>query len=136
MGDRWTFLAQWTLAGLCRRNHGPIGGIHSAPYPNPSFAAPIRIAAGRAPVWLPNGDELLYINGGKLFQVSVHNGSATGKPRLLLSNGVSSFDLWTRQFDVAPDGRILSILRPEAKPVQAVVEVVRNAGEEYRRLRR
>jgi len=117
---------------------GPIGefAVYVAPYPNPSRAAPKRIAAGRAPVWLAKGDELLYTADGKLFQVSVHNGSAAGKPRMLLSAGTSSFDLWTRQFDVAPDGRILTILRPEAKPVQAVVEVVRNAGEEYRRLRR
>ncbi|MDZ4800136.1 MAG: winged helix-turn-helix domain-containing protein [Bryobacteraceae bacterium] len=116
---------------------GPMGefAVYIAPYPNPRRTPPKRVGAGRAPVWLAKGDELAYSDHGKLYQISVRNGSGAGNARIISSAGASLLDLWTRPYDVAGDGRILTILRPEPKATRAMIEVVGNAGEEWRRLR-
>lgn len=94
-----------------------------------------RIAEGRAPVFSSAAAKLIFSRRGKLFEVEIRGGSPVGSPRQVGETGGDLFDVWTRQFDLAPDGRVLSVVKAEPRPREERIEIVRDIAREYKRLR-
>lgn len=116
-------------------NHDGAMAVYVQPRAVPGAAAE-RIGAGRAPVWVEEGSRLLYCAAGKLFDVAIVNGRASGAAHLVSAEAGTVFDIWTRPYDVTPDGtRVLAIVREAPAPSQRVIEVIQNVAAEYRRLR-
>jgi len=103
--------------------------VYIVPYPNPAQLTPRNIAAGRAPAWQANGAGLLFSQGDQIWRVPLPG----GVPHPWATRGGGSFDLWSRPFDLAADGRVLAILRPEPAAAQARFTVVNSVAEAYRR---
>ena len=95
----------------------------------------ISNSGGAAPLWLPNGRELLYLAGGKIMAVgyTTSGGSFVAeKPRLWADNvtGVTAFE-------VAPDGKRLAVIVPavarEGSSREHTIGFVQNFFDELRR---
>lgn len=71
--------------------------------------APIRVALGTAPRWTPDGKQILYRVGSKVFAVPVTEGNPPrlGEARLLFEGDYQLDDKWTRQYVITPDGKHL-----------------------------
>ena len=98
----------------------------------------VSTGGGRQSVWTRNGDELFYVSlDGSLMTVSVESrGSAwsTGAPQKLLDNRYFSGGGVPRQYDVAPDGQRLLMLKQASDHGLPEIAVVLNWHEELKRL--
>jgi len=112
--------------------------------PFPATGAEYQITEnGNFPRWSPDGRELLFSRGTQLFAVAVST-----QPAFTLGNGAavpgamvfpSAFALTpARQFDIAPDGRIISVVdsaqASSGTSAAPRIEVVLNWFDELRRL--
>ncbi|MBY0506731.1 MAG: winged helix-turn-helix domain-containing protein [Bryobacteraceae bacterium] len=103
--------------------------IYVVPFPNLSPVEPRFIAPGRAPTWQAGGRGLLFSRDQQIWQVSLPGGT----PRQWAAVGGNSFDYWSRPFDLAPGGRVLTMLRPTPVASQARFIVIDNVADAYRR---
>ena len=97
----------------------------------------VSTGGGRQAVWTRNGDELFYVSpDGSLMTVSVESrGSAwKGAPQKLLDNRYFSGGGVPRQYDVAPDGQRLLMLKQASDHGLPEIAVVLNWHEELKRL--
>jgi serine/threonine-protein kinase len=69
-------------------------------------------ATADEPEWSPRGDELYYRDGKRwmVLSVSTRSGLTVGKPRLLFEGRY--LNVWSKSYDVGPDGRFLLLLGP------------------------
>ena len=113
--------------------------VYLQPYPGPGPKTPVSIGGGVKPAWAADGRTLYYRGGAAVMAVDVESSPAlkVERPRQILednpyyrSRGVG------RQYDVAPDGRLLMVRRgtEEGVPSQASFVVVENWFDELQRL--
>ena len=69
-------------------------------------------ATADEPEWSPRGDALYYRDGKRwmVLSVSTRSGLTVGKPRLLFEGRY--LNVWSKSYDVGPDGRFLLLLGP------------------------
>jgi hypothetical protein len=69
-------------------------------------------ATADEPEWSPRGDELSHRDGKRwmVLSVSTRSGFSVGKPRLLFEGRY--LNVWSKSYDVGPDGRFLLLLGP------------------------
>jgi len=74
-------------------------------------------ATADEPEWSPRGDELYYRDGKRwmVLSVSTRSGLSVGKPRLLFEGRY--MNVWSKSYDVGPDGRFLLLLGPPEETV-------------------
>ncbi len=104
----------------------------SQPFPGPGTKVPISTNGGVQPVWARNGRELFYREGDSMMAVPVSpDPFRASAPRRLfeMPTALYNLDPFVADYDVAPDGRFLSVRREEA----AEIHVVLNWVEELRR---
>ncbi len=110
--------------------------IFVRPYPGPGGAWQISTGGGGGPIWAPNGQELLYMNGNQLMAVDIEteSGFTTGAPRLLFEDlfrpstgNVASYDVNAGgdRFVMIQDAAVTDI---EAQPDQ--IDVIGNWFED------
>jgi serine/threonine protein kinase/Tol biopolymer transport system component len=89
----------------------------------------VSIAGGTQPVWRADGKEIFYLaTGGKLMAVSVDAspfGLQLGKPQSLFQTRLE-FDLISRQYDVAPDGKRFLLAQPLEGSASVPITVIVN----------
>jgi Tol biopolymer transport system component len=116
------------------------------PYPGPGERHLISTNGGEQPAWRPDGRELFYVQDGgynlggvpTLMSVNVATAPAfrAGTPVVLFDNA-ALFQVWGRNYDVAPDGRrFLLTLNKEATTSLAPTQMifVQHWFEELKRL--
>jgi Tol biopolymer transport system component len=90
---------------------------------------------GVEPRWGPNGREVFYRNGGKMYavDVSAESAIAVGKAHLLFEGPYSLSQIGSPNYDVSRDGRRFLMLKPEAA-APPPVNIVMNWFDELKRL--
>jgi serine/threonine-protein kinase len=80
----------------------------------------ITTEGGDSPMWSPDGKQLFYHSGTKLFAVDVRTQPSftAGKPTVLPIVGVVQPSTNSRNFDIAPDGKRFLVVMP-ASPTEA-----------------
>jgi serine/threonine protein kinase len=113
------------------------------PYPAVGTAQwQVTTGGGTRPLWMPRGQELLYIaTGGEVMGVAVPSGSSWGSttPKVLVKGGYITNPLNPiRTYDVSADGQRFLLIKPDknaqANPASAGLIVVLNWVEELERL--
>jgi len=87
---------------------------------------------GRDPVWVRDGKELFYHDGTRMLAARVAStglGLGVEKPRVLFER---EFEPGVRTFDLASDGRFVTVEKSNVKSFSSIV-VVRNWGDEFKR---
>jgi eukaryotic-like serine/threonine-protein kinase len=106
--------------------------VYVQPFPDPGSKVPISTNGGRQPVWSRDGSLLFYREGEWLMTVAVQtNPFRAASPRRVfeMPTALYSLDPYVADYDVAADGRILTVRREGA----AEIHVVLNWVEELRR---
>jgi eukaryotic-like serine/threonine-protein kinase len=106
--------------------------IYVQPMPGPGPKVAVSINGGRQPMWSRDGRELFYREGDAMMAVAVqHDPFGASPPRKLfdLPGAKYGLDPYVADYDVAPDGRFISVRR-DASPE---INVVLNWIEELRR---
>jgi Tol biopolymer transport system component len=106
--------------------------VYVQPFPGPGPKAAVSTAGGLQPVWSRDGRELFYREGESMMAVAVtHRPFRAAAPRRLfeMPSALYNLDPFVADYDVAADGRFLSVRREEA----AEIHVVLNWAEELRR---
>jgi len=97
----------------------------------------VTVDGGREARWSPDGRELFYRFGSRMFALPVDtkHGFAAGKPRLLFEGSyvVGGLDVGGLDYDVAPDGRFLMIKPSQEEQAPPRLNVVLNWVEELTR---
>jgi serine/threonine-protein kinase len=92
--------------------------IYLQPYPPvPNVKFQITRGGGHSPLWVPGGKELIFVNGGALFSVSIETQPS---PRFSDSKKlpiVGFVDGSHRQYDVTPDGTQFILVFPPGQSV-------------------
>jgi hypothetical protein len=90
-------------------------------------------ATADEPEWSPRGDELSCRDGKRwmVLSLSTRSGLSVGKPRLLFEGRY--LNVWSKSYDVGPDGRFLLLLGPPEETV-GHLDVVTGFFAELRRL--
>ena len=113
------------------------------PYPAVGTAQwQVTTGGGTRPLWMPRGQELLYIaTGGEVMGAAVPSGSSWGSttPKLLVKGGYITNPLNPiRTYDVSADGQRFLLIKPDklpqSDPASAGLIVVLNWVEELQRL--
>ncbi len=99
-------------------------------YPNRSGKVPVSRGGGMFPVWSPDGQELFYRSGGKLYAVAIKPGAdfTAGQPRVLFEGP------YLIGYDTARDGARFLMVRNEQGSMPTQLNVVLNWTEEFRRV--
>ncbi|HEY7543982.1 MAG TPA: hypothetical protein VID27_03825, partial [Blastocatellia bacterium] len=99
-------------------------------YPGRAGKIPVSRGGGMYPVWSPDGRELFYRSGNKLYAVAVKSGAdfTAGQPRVLFEGP------YLIGYDVALDGQRFLMVRNEQGSMPTQMHVVLNWTEELRRL--
>ena len=106
--------------------------VYVQPFPEPGPKTAVSINGGRQPVWSRDGRELLYREAEWLMSVPVQLAPfRVSAPRRVfeMPSALYNLDPFIADYDLAADGRILTIRREEA----AQIHVVLNWTEELRR---
>jgi eukaryotic-like serine/threonine-protein kinase len=106
--------------------------VYVQPFPDAGQKVPISTNGGLQPVWSRDGRELFYRDGDSLMAVAIQRAPfRAGAPRKLFDLPGALYDLnpYSADYDVAADGRFLSIRRETT----ADMHVVLNWVEELRR---
>jgi serine/threonine-protein kinase len=93
------------------------------PYPAVGTAQwQVTTGGGTRPLWMPRGQELLYVaTGGEVMSVAVPSGSSWGPatPKVLVKGGYSTNPLDPiRTYDVSADGQRFLLIKPAQRPPQ------------------
>ena len=113
--------------------------VYVQPFPGLDGKYPISTAGGTSPVWGPDGRELFYRDGQDgqavlVVPIDTEGGFAAGTPEVLFEGPYLSEIPAGRQYDVAPDGRILMIKPETDDATSAQIILVQNWFEELERL--
>jgi Tol biopolymer transport system component len=102
--------------------------VYFTSFPTPAGKWQVSIDGGIAPRWMPNGREIVYQKGTKVFiaPVELTPRPRAGKPRLLADG------LYDTDCGVAPDGRLAMILS-EGRKTTTEFNLVLNFAEELKR---
>jgi serine/threonine-protein kinase len=104
----------------------------------PAFDEPVQVTreGGDSPGWSRDGRELFFVRGQGLFAVPFGDGR-TGTPRQVVNgaqrgsrNALVLFGIFGRQYDIAPDGRILMMQLEANVPSGTEYQVVLNWATE------
>ena len=110
--------------------------IYVQPYPGPGGKWQISTDGGTEPVWNPNGRELFFRNGDKMWAVDITTqpSFAAGKPRLLFHGPYLLSPATSSNYDVSSDGQRFLMVKPneqeQTAPTQ--INVVQNWFEELK----
>jgi serine/threonine-protein kinase len=111
--------------------------IYVQPYPGPGGKWQISTEGGTEPVWNPNGRELFYRSGDKMFAVDVATqpGFSAGKPRMLFEGKYEPAPATFPNYDVSADGQHFLMLKlmEQAEEAPTQINVVLNWFEELKR---
>ena len=98
------------------------GGVSASPMP-PTGAVYRLAERGQMPLWGPDGNSLIYRDGGRYYRMPIRaeRGLQAGRATLLADGPFLATFAWNH--DVMPDGRLLALLRsPEREaPVLGVI---------------
>ena len=100
--------------------------VYVRPFPGPGPSVQISTDRGYAPVWMQNGQEILFYSGNGFSSVDVDYGDdrlSVGRPRLLFEHKFSS-STPVRDYDVMPDGRFLLLFPTDDSTIADLVEEV------------
>ncbi len=87
--------------------------IYVRPFPGPGARVQVSATGGHAPVWSRDGHHLYYTIGQQIIDATLTGGTAMAvAARSVFFEGMFIWDTGHPDFDVAPDGRSLLILRP------------------------
>jgi Tol biopolymer transport system component len=109
--------------------------IYVRPFSGPGSKSQVSIDGGTAPVWSRDGREMFFAKGDTLFAAPVQFTPtfSSGAPKRLLS-GPFSFDAYTVNYDVTPDGQQFLVPRSPLDAAPRQLELVLNWFEEVKRL--
>lgn len=96
---------------------------------------PVSIAGGRSPVWSRRGDQIFFVNAGRLFGVAAPPdlSARLGRPRALFDVDPYRLDQTVAGFDVGPDGEF-AMVRKRQGSQRTELKIVLNWFDELRRL--
>jgi eukaryotic-like serine/threonine-protein kinase len=106
--------------------------VYVEPFPGPGQRVPISSDGGLQPVWSRDGRELFYRQGDALMAVPVQlDPFRAGAPqkRLDMPRALYGLDPYLPEYDVAADGRVLTVRRDGISEIHVVL----NWAEELRR---
>jgi serine/threonine protein kinase/Tol biopolymer transport system component len=106
--------------------------VYVQPFPDPGPKMPISTNGGLQPMWSRDGRELFYREDDSLMAVAVqHQPFRASAPRKLfdLPGALYNLDPYSADYDVAPDGRFLTVRRGTSTELRVVLNWV----EELRR---
>ncbi|HEY6108185.1 MAG TPA: protein kinase [Gemmatimonadales bacterium] len=108
-------------------------GLKISAVPPTGSLQTVAPASADEPEWSPHGDELYYRDGKRwmVMAVSTRGGLTVGRPRLLFEGRY--LNVWSKSYDVGPDGRFLLLLGPPEETV-GHLDVVTGFFAELRRL--
>jgi Tol biopolymer transport system component len=114
--------------------------VYVQSFPTPGPRLQVSLEGGTAPVWNPDGRELLYVSRDEAGQQSLMAAGvrftpslAVERPRRLFSSEISLTGTLTRPFSLSPDGQLLYVTQPiDSPPLPPVthVELIQNWTEE------
>ena len=161
-GDKWVRLSEnpaleqypsWSPDGKWIVYASNVSGrdeVYVQPYPGPGAPVVVSTAGGRAPVWNPNGRELIYTQqpidnpaasvGWQVMSVSMTNPARPSRPERLFDVKSDTIPLGacasTPCYSVAPDGESFYTMRFRTwqPPRVTSVRLILNWFEEVRRL--
>ena len=114
--------------------------VYLQPYPDLGPIVRVSLGGGTSPVWSPDGSELFYRNGTSVMATTVDSddGGSTVGTQLFDGDYVVAGAPNSRQYNVAPDGRFLMMIRGDAATpdddIPNQVVLVQNWFEELTRL--
>jgi eukaryotic-like serine/threonine-protein kinase len=106
--------------------------VYVLPFSGSGQKVPISVKGGRQPVWSRDGRELFYREDDAMMVVAVkHSPFQASAPRKLFDMPAARYGLdpYSADYDVAPDGRFISVRRDESPDIQVIL----NWTEELRR---
>jgi Tol biopolymer transport system component len=105
-------------------------------YPDAGAVWQISTSGGREPFWSRDGRELFFASGRKLMAVRVETGAGfeAGRPEGLFEAYLGN--LRVRDFDVAPDGRFVSVHRPGGEAGQQELRMLTSWQREMQKTTR
>ncbi len=98
--------------------------VYVRPYPGPGRTLQVSTEGGIEPAWSRDGKEILYRWRREFFAARVHlqgERPTAERPRRLFEGDYGSA-FAVRSFDVAPDGRLLVVKRPDEAAILAAVD--------------
>jgi eukaryotic-like serine/threonine-protein kinase len=107
--------------------------VYAQPFPGPGPKVPISTNGGIQPVWSRDGRELFFREGDSLMSVSIRVDPFRASPaRKLfdLPQGAYGRDPYAADYDVAADGRFLTVRQNATREIRVVL----NWGQSLRRL--
>ena len=84
----------------------------------------VSVAGGTEPAWSPDGRELYYLADGFMMAATVESGAefrVLSQRRLFALGPYMTYGVWSRNYDVMPDGRFLMLRRDENSTSSVVV---------------
>jgi serine/threonine-protein kinase len=109
--------------------------VYVRPYPGPGAKVRVSPDGGEEPMWLPNGQALIYRFGSQWFEVDVTLSDTfeASQPRLLFEG--SFLNVTNYSYDISPEGdRFLLVEDPGHTKAIAELTVITNWFEELKRL--
>lgn len=98
--------------------------VYVQPFPGPGQKVPISTNGGVQPMWSRNGRELFYRDGDSLMAVPVRlDPFRAAAPQKLfdLPGALYNLDPYNPDYDVAADGRFLSVRRETSTEIHVVL---------------
>lgn len=87
--------------------------IYVAPFPGPGPVLQVSSTGGNTPLWSRDGHHVLYTNGQQLVHAALTDGASRAvASRSVVYEGTFISEAGHPDFDAAPDGRSVLILRP------------------------
>jgi serine/threonine-protein kinase len=110
--------------------------VYVRPFPGPGSVRQVSTAGGAHPIWAADGGEIFFIQGNKVMTVPVETGAEfrAGTPRVLIDAPYRERFYFSPNYDVAPDGTWLVMIRPEVEDSSTEIHVVQGWFEEVERL--
>jgi hypothetical protein len=110
--------------------------VYVQPYPGPGGKWQLSTEGGTEPAWAVLGRELFYRDGDRMMAVEITTEPAfsAAKPRLVFQGDYVRGAIYTRGYDVTPDGRRFLMMK-SSEPEAAATEIqfVTNWIEELKR---
>jgi serine/threonine-protein kinase len=112
------------------------GEIYMRPFPGPGEEWTISTDGGSEPVWARKAGRLFYRQGDAMMAVDITTSPTVvvGKPRRLFERPYKRSSAFWPNYDVAPDGQRLLMVKGGAQEDSSRINVVLNWQEELKRL--
>lgn len=120
----------------CVSDETGLNEVYVQSYPGPGGKWQLSTEGGTEPVWAADGRELFYREGDRMMAVEITTEPAfsAAKPSLVFQGAYERGAIYSRDYDVTPDGRRFLMLR-SSEPEAAATEIqfVTNWFEELKR---